>query len=88
MKTLPLEFYKQVLEEAEYLITYRATVRQAAQHLGVSKTAIHNHMRNYLPLVNKPLAEEVGKLLEFNLSERAKRGGDATANKKKGKELK
>ena len=85
MKTLTLELNSKVHEEAIYLLTHKATVRQAARYFGRSKTAIHNHMRNYLPSVNKPLAEEVSKLLEFNLSERAIRGGMATANKKKGK---
>ena len=83
MKHLTLELDNKVREEAIYLLTHKATVRQAAQHFGRSKTAIHNHMRKYLPIVSKPLAEEVAKLLEFNLSERAIRGGNATANKRR-----
>jgi putative DeoR family transcriptional regulator (stage III sporulation protein D) len=70
-----------ICKEAQFMLENRATVRQASQHFGRSKSTIHIDMRVRLPYVNKALAVEVAKLLEFNTQERTMRGGIATKEK-------
>ena len=67
-----------VLDTAHYMIRHSATVRDAAQALGVSKTTVHKDMRARLPHIDRDLAADVDTLLNINLSERHLRGGEAT----------
>ena len=67
-----------ICKEAQFMLENRATVRQASQQFGRSKSIIHFDMRVRLPYINKTLADEVAKLLETNAQERAIRGGFAT----------
>lgn len=72
---------KRVLEICTYILETQATVRQAAQVFGVSKSTVHKDMTERLPSLNKDLALQVKKVLDFNKSERHLRGGEATRNK-------
>jgi len=72
---------KRVLELSTYILETQATVRQAAQVFGVSKSTVHKDMTERLPSLNKALAQEVKKVLDFNKSERHLRGGEATRKK-------
>ncbi len=70
-----------VLDTAQYMLKSGATVRDAAQKLGVSKTTVHKDMRTRLPQIDRELAKAVDVLLNVNLSERHIRGGEATKQK-------
>lgn len=70
-----------ICQEAQFMLEHKATVRQVSQHFARSKSTIHYDMRMRLPYVNKALAVEVAKLLEFNTQERTIRGGIATKEK-------
>lgn len=72
---------KRVLEICYYILETKSTVRQAAQVFGVSKSTVHKDMTERLPSLNKELALQVKKVLEFNKAERHLRGGEATKNK-------
>ena len=72
---------KRVLEISTYILETQATVRQAAQLFGVSKSTVHKDMTERLPSLNKELANQVKKVLEYNKSERHLRGGEATRKK-------
>lgn len=72
-----------VLDTAQYMLKSGATVRDAAQKLGVSKTTVHKDMRTRLPQIDQELAKAVDELLNINLSERHLRGGAATKLKYK-----
>ncbi|KJS66598.1 MAG: sporulation transcriptional regulator SpoIIID [Actinobacteria bacterium] len=74
---------KRVLDICSYILKTRATVRQAAQVFEVSKSTVHKDLTERLPSLNKEMAEEVKKVLEFNKSERHLRGGEATKRKYK-----
>ena len=74
-----------IYEEAIYMLNHKATVRQASAHFGRSKSAIHQDMRERLPRINGTLASEIAMLLNFNLEDRARRGGLATRGKSKAK---
>lgn len=71
-------------EVAVYMIETGATVRGAAQHFGLSKSTIHKDLQQRLPQYNRPLYEQVRKVLDSNKAERHIRGGMATRKKYKG----
>jgi putative DeoR family transcriptional regulator (stage III sporulation protein D) len=66
---------------AEYIIETKATVRQAAQKFGVSKSSVHKDMGERLPRVHSALAKEVAQVLSYNKAVRHLRGGAATRKK-------
>lgn len=76
---------KRVLDICAFILETRATVRQAAQVFEVSKSTVHKDMTERLPSLNKEIATEVKKVLDFNKSERHLRGGEATKRKYKEK---
>jgi len=68
------------IEIAEYIVEYRATVRQAAKQFGVSKSTVHKDTQR-MQYIDKMLADQVRQVLEMNKSERHIRGGLATKEK-------
>lgn len=75
----PLRTRQELL--ADYVIETGATVRQAAQSFGVSKSTVHKDLTERLKHSNKALYDEVSKILFKNKSERHIRGGEATRKK-------
>lgn len=67
-----------VLQLAEYLVSNKTTVRDAAKYFGCSKSTVHKDLVERLPDINTALAKEVKEILDFNKSERHIRGGKAT----------
>lgn len=72
---------KRIETLADYVISTGATVRNAAQHFGISKSTVHKDLTQKLPKISKSLYLEVKEVLELNKSERHIRGGEATKNK-------
>lgn len=77
---------KEYIEEraiaiASYIIEHNATVRQAAQAFGVSKSTVHKDMSERICYINPALARDVRKVLDVNKAERHIRGGMATREK-------
>ena len=72
-----------VCREAKYMLENKATVRETGKAFGRSKSTIHKDMRIKLPEIDGVLAREVAKLLNFNLADRARRGGIVSSNRKK-----
>ena len=66
-----------IIEEAEYLLANKATVREVGVVFNRSKSSVHYDMRKHLPKIDQTLAAHVIVLLETNLAERATRGGKA-----------
>lgn len=69
------------LSEAEYILRTKATVRDAAKAFDVSKSTVHKDVSERLKGLDGEMYREVKKILDFNLSERHLRGGDATRKK-------
>lgn len=65
----------------EYLVNHHATIRQCANHFGLSKSTIHLDCSVRLKKVNSLLYENVKAILEINLAERHLRGGKSTKEK-------
>ena len=74
---------KRVLEVCDFMIDTGATVRQAANRFGVSKSTIHKDLTERLPELDKNRYEQVKHVLANNKAERHLRGGEATRKKYK-----
>lgn len=72
---------KRVLEICDYMIETGATVRQAANRFGVSKSTVHKDLVERLPELDKNRFEQVKLVLANNKAERHLRGGEATRQK-------
>ena len=68
-------------ELAVYMIETGATVRNAAQKFGISKSTVHKDLQNRLPRCNRNLYLQVREVLDKNKQERHIRGGMATKRK-------
>ena len=72
---------ERAVELANFIIENKATVRAAAKKFGISKSTVHKDCTERLKEIDKYLLKEVKKVLDFNLSERHLRGGEATKKK-------
>ena len=69
------------IEAADYIVSTGATLRKAAEKLGVSKSTIHIDVTERLKFIDKKLWKAVEKVLQKNKEERHIRGGMATKMK-------
>lgn len=70
-------------EVAAYIVITRATIRQTAKMFKVSKSTVHKDVTERLWNIDKDLYEKVREVLDFNMDQRAIRGGMATKKKYK-----
>lgn len=68
-------------ELAIYMIETGATVRQAAQKFGISKSTVHKDLSQRLSQYDLELYRQVRTILDKNRQERHIRGGLATQQK-------
>lgn len=73
-----------IYDAVDYTLQNRATVRDTAKKLGVSKTTVHKDLTKRLPKLDPKLYEEVREVLDYNIEMRNIRGGNATREKAKG----
>ena len=69
------------IELGEYIVKTKATVRQAAEVFGISKSTVHIDVTKRLSQISPALAGEVYEVLQENKAQRHIRGGLATKNK-------
>lgn len=55
---------------AKWALKHDATVREAGEHFGISKSTAHHDLRVVLPLVNEELALEVVDMIDRHKKER------------------
>lgn len=72
---------ERVKQTAAYIIQNGATVRQAAQVMGVSKSTVFTDVTVRLFCLDKALYKEVKRILDKNREERHIRGGERTRQK-------
>jgi len=72
---------KRVLEEADYMLETKQTVRYRARIFNVSKSTIHKDLHERLFEINKNIAEDVDKILKYHIDIRHLRGGESTKKK-------
>ena len=70
-----------VLDEANYIIKTKKTVRQLALIFNVSKSTVNNDLNERLFQIYKNLYYEVDKILKHHLNIRHIRGGESTKKK-------
>lgn len=68
---------------AEYIIEHHATVRETAKAFGISKSTVHKDVAERVRYVDWKLYFQADKVLKYNLSQRAMRGGESTRKKYK-----
>lgn len=67
-----------VMDEANYILENKGTVRSLARVFGVSKSTVHFDLSHRLKRCNYALFLRVKKIIDINLCERHIRGGNAT----------
>lgn len=72
---------KRVLNEANYIIDTKKTVREIARVFNVSKSTVHKDLHERLFDINKNLYLEVEKILKYHTDVRHIRGGQSTKEK-------
>lgn len=70
-----------VLNEAEFIIKNRSTVRETSAVFKISKSTVHRDMVKVLPTLDNKLYIKVREILDINSSEKHIRGGEATRRK-------
>lgn len=65
----------------EYIVEHKATVRQAAEVFGISKSTVHMDVTRRLQQFSPALADDVNAVLQENKAQRHIRGGIATREK-------
>ena len=66
------------LSLGRYIVRTGATVRQAAQEFGMSKSSVHKDMHERLRHIHPGLYQEVRRILDYHHAVRHLRGGAAT----------
>ena len=77
------ELIERIKSEADYIIKNDTTIRLTARRFGLSKSTIHADVTKKLFYINKTLYKKVRKKLDYNISQRAIRGGMAVKKKYK-----
>lgn len=70
-----------IIDEARYIISTGATVRQTAVKFHFSKSTVHKDVSERLKEIDLVFYKQVKKVLDVNLSQRHIRGGEATKRK-------
>lgn len=73
--------FKRVIEEADYILKTKLTVREISKYFKVSKSTVHKDLRERLKSINKNLYEKVDEILKYHLNIRHIRGGESTKKK-------
>ena len=69
------------VELGKYIVENACTVRAAAAHFELGKSTVHKDVTERLEKIEPELYEHVRKVLDYNLSVRHLRGGEATRTK-------
>ncbi len=70
-----------VMNEANYIISTKKTIREIASIFKVSKSTVHKDLHERLLYVNKELYNMVNDILQYHIDVRHIRGGQSTKKK-------
>ena len=76
-----------VIEESNYFIETKVTIRDIAKVFNVSKSTVHKDLKERLLEIDSNLYNEVSNILKYHLDIRHIRGGNATKEKFLSKKL-
>lgn len=72
---------KRVINEANYMLETKKTVREIANVFKVSKSTVHKDLHERLYDIDKKLFNEVDEILKYHINIRHIRGGQSTKKK-------
>ena len=72
---------KRVIDEADYIIKTKETIRQIAKVFNVSKSTVHKDLHERLINIDELRYKKVVKILEYHTNIRHLRGGESTKKK-------
>lgn len=74
---------KRVLEEANYILDTKNTIRKTAEVFSISKSTVHMDLNKRLKKIDQDLAKEINKIFKNHDKTKHIRGGEATKIKYK-----
>lgn len=72
-----------VLEEANYMLKTKNTIREIAKIFNVSKSTVHKDLHDRLIDIDYNLYEQIDNILKYHIDIRHIRGGESTKKKYK-----
>ena len=72
---------KRILDEANYIIKTKETIREVASRFKVSKSTVHKDLHERLMYISKDLYLRVQGIMEYHKEIRHIRGGESTRKK-------
>lgn len=74
---------RRVLDEANYMLNTKQTIREIATIFNVSKSTVHKDLHERLKEINFELFEQIDSILKYHIDVRHIRGGESTRKKYK-----
>ncbi len=74
---------KRTLDEANYMLDTKKTIREIANIFNVSKSTVHKDLHERLLEINYDLYKEIDSILKYHIDVRHIRGGESTKKKYK-----
>ncbi len=75
--------FKRVIEEANYMLDTKNTIREIAKVFNVSKSTVHKDLHERLADIDLSLYESIDSILKYHINIRHIRGGESTKKKYK-----
>jgi len=72
---------ERAIKIGEHILETKDTIRKTAEKFGVNRSTVYRDITERLPRINKELADQVQKVIEYNKTVRHIRGGEATRKK-------
>ncbi len=72
---------ERVLQEANYMLKTKDTIRVISQVFQVSKSTVHKDFQERLPDIDFPLYQKIEEILKYHINVRHIRGGASTKKK-------
>ena len=74
---------KRVIDEANYMLNTKKTIREIARVFNVSKSTVHKDLHERLFDIASKLFEQIDDILKYHIDIRHIRGGESTKKKYK-----
>ena len=74
---------KRVIDEANYMLDTKKTIREIAKIFNVSKSTVHKDLHERLLDIDSKLYKEIDDILKYHIDVRHIRGGESTKKKYK-----
>lgn len=74
---------RRVMDEANYMLDTKKTIREIAKVFNVSKSTVHKDLHERLIDIDYDLFKEIDSILKYHIDIRHIRGGESTKKKYK-----